>query len=122
MRFDVRRRGTFERYDPSENRRVTDESNSLSMQRQLLPQPICRDLFSIGMPKNDVCIGRLNHGGLTLLNIHPGFMFQSTIDRLAYHDIPIDSYQRLPLKATQQDFDAADHIVAVKANRASTLD
>jgi len=52
--------------------------------------------------------------GPTLLNIHPGFMFQSTIERLTYHDIPIDSYKRLPLKATQQDFDAADHIVAVK--------
>jgi protein-tyrosine phosphatase len=52
--------------------------------------------------------------GLTLLNIHPGFMFQSTIARFAYHDIPIDSYKRLPLKATQQDFDAADHIVAMK--------
>ena len=52
--------------------------------------------------------------GLTLLNIHPGFMSCFTIDRLNHLGIPIDSYLRLPTKATLPDFDSADHIVAVK--------
>jgi protein-tyrosine phosphatase len=52
--------------------------------------------------------------GLTLRYSHPGFMFQSAIDRLAYLDIPIDSYKRLPMKVSLKDFEAADHTVAMK--------
>ena len=52
--------------------------------------------------------------GLTMRNIHPGFMSAFTLARLAELGIPVDAYQRMPIKATLQDFEAADDIVAMK--------
>jgi protein-tyrosine phosphatase len=52
--------------------------------------------------------------GLTMLNVHPGFMYHITIARLQDIGIPVDAYLRPPMKATLQDFESADHIVAVK--------
>ena len=52
--------------------------------------------------------------GLTMRNIHPGFMSAFTLARLAELGIPVDAHQRMPIKATLQDFEAADHIVAIK--------
>jgi protein-tyrosine phosphatase len=52
--------------------------------------------------------------GLALIKSNPGPISCYTIARLKYHGIPIDAYQRLPLEVGHDDFDSADHVVAVK--------
>ena len=52
--------------------------------------------------------------GLTMRNIHPGFMSAFTLARLEELGIPVDSHQRMPIKATLRDFVIADHFVAMK--------
>jgi protein-tyrosine phosphatase len=52
--------------------------------------------------------------GLSLVKSNPGFMSCHTLARLQHHGIPSDSYQRLPLDASHEDFSATDHVVAVK--------
>lgn len=52
--------------------------------------------------------------GLAPDPFNPGPMSRSTIGRLREKGIAPDSYMRLPLAVTAADFEAAQHIVAVK--------
>jgi protein-tyrosine phosphatase len=52
--------------------------------------------------------------GLALVKANVGPLSCHTMARLAELGIPVDDYLRLPLAVSQDDFDAAHHIVAVK--------
>jgi protein-tyrosine phosphatase len=41
-------------------------------------------------------------------------MSRNTVARLRHHGISTDAYLRLPLDVAHQDFESADHVVAVK--------
>jgi protein-tyrosine phosphatase len=57
---------------------------------------------------------RATSRGLALDPLNPGPMSRHTIARLAGHGIPVAPNQRLPMDATQHDFESAFHVVAVK--------
>ncbi|HEV3023342.1 MAG TPA: low molecular weight phosphatase family protein [Pirellulales bacterium] len=57
---------------------------------------------------------RASSRGLALNPHNVGPISRYTLERLASHRIPLETRQRFPSDATQQDFDAALHIVAVK--------
>src|SRR5262249_39843524 len=52
--------------------------------------------------------------GLALCPDNPGPMSRDTLARLAHHGIPATAYLRLPMDVGHADFEAADHVVAIK--------
>jgi protein-tyrosine phosphatase len=57
---------------------------------------------------------RASSRGLALTPHNFGPISRFTIERLARHSISVEAYRRFPIDVTQQDFDAAFHVVAVK--------
>jgi protein-tyrosine phosphatase len=57
---------------------------------------------------------RAESRGLELFADNVGPMSMHAIARLRIHGIPIGLYRRLPLAASSQDFEAANHVVAIK--------
>ncbi|MBC7964715.1 MAG: low molecular weight phosphatase family protein [Fuerstia sp.] len=45
---------------------------------------------------------------------NPGPMFRDTLKALQQQGILIETYLRLPMKVTESDFEANDHVIAVK--------
>lgn len=54
--------------------------------------------------------------------LKPGPMSRDTMGALKMLGIPFDNHLRLPLLATEADFERAHHVVAVKEGRASSHD
>ena len=73
----------------------------------------CAESSSIGSTNNEVYVGRLSQGDLHAE--HPSWIISAfTLARLAELGIPIDAYQRMPIKVTHQEtLKPADHIVAI---------
>jgi protein-tyrosine phosphatase len=57
---------------------------------------------------------RAESRGLRLNPKNIGSISGHTVARLSHHGIPTNACQRLPMVVSHQDFDSADHIVAVK--------
>ena len=57
---------------------------------------------------------RAESRGLSLVASNVGPLSRHTLARLAAHGIGVEKHQRLPLAVADEDFQAAQHIVAVK--------
>jgi protein-tyrosine phosphatase len=57
---------------------------------------------------------RASSRGLALNPLNPGPISRKTIERLRDRGIPVQPNHRLPIDVTQEDFNAAFHVVAVK--------
>jgi protein-tyrosine phosphatase len=57
---------------------------------------------------------RAESRGLALVKANVGPLSSHTVARLTARGIPLTAHQRLPLAATHDDFQVAQHIVAVK--------
>ena len=57
---------------------------------------------------------RAESRGLALNPLNDGTLSRHTVARLRHHGIPTDAYKRFPISVAHQDFEASDHVVAMK--------